>query len=906
MRIRSRIFLGYMLLAALVFIVGLAGHRSTHRVGVEFDHAVNRTQPVLGALQEIRFRAVQLHGEVHHVAHPAGARPADPRSVLLALEAATQHYVGLVKRYFPGELGEAEELAEKVAEIRAEVLQLAAVEPSGKTGHAEIEALAPMITELLDEAEKAAERELGEFGEYQAGLEQQIALQKNVVAAVSLAALLVALAAGAHLARRLARPVIALRDAVKALGDGNLQARAPVGDTTEVGELAQAFNRMAEQLAGSMVSRAYVEDIIDSMHEGMLVIDREGRIERVNQGFRTLLGGAPDNSFAGQAASDYFPGLTIFPADAVKRAMEAELKTPSGATLQVNLSVASLHAEKSIAGAVVLVQDISERKRAEGELRELNERLESRVAARTQELTEAKQLAETASAAKSNFLANMSHEIRTPMNSVLGMAHLALRNSPPPKQRTYIENILASGQHLLSLIDDILDISKIEAGRLQLESVNFELAQVIDNVVNVNAAKAAAKGLALRLDIDPALARPLRGDALRLGQVLINLVGNAVKFTERGSVTLRARSACADSGACWIRFEVVDTGIGMTTEEMQHLFQAFQQADASTTRRFGGSGLGLAISKQLVRLMGGEIGVDSVSGNGTTFWFTARFAAGEEHPGAHREAPLAAGEFPAVLKGARILLAEDNLFNQQVACEMLEDAGVIVRTANHGAEALDLLQQETFDCVLMDVQMPEMDGFTATHRIRSDDALKHLCVIAMTANATNEDRRRCFAAGMDDFITKPVLPERLYAVLARHLSGEAGAGRLPALAATPAGDDAAVIDLAVLGRMVNNDPEKIRRFAERFVETARQTLAEIDTALEQLDMAKLGEIGHRTKSSARAVGALSFGDLCQTLESFKRREDAAQARQIAAQMSDLLARISQRVAEHSSASRTTA
>ena len=327
-------------------------------------------------------------------------------------------------------------------------------------------------------------------------------------------------------------------------------------------------------------------------------------------------------------------------------------------------------------------------------------------------------------------------------------------------------------------------------------------------------------------------------------------------------------------------------GIGMKPDVVGTIFQVFQQADTSTTRRFGGTGLGLAISRQLVNLMGGEINVQSEAGKGSTFSFTLDFAQGSPrivHSAA--EAAIGLDEFPAMLNGARILLAEDNAFNQEIACEMLEAAGSIVCVANNGQEAIDLLRQEHFDCVLMDIQMPEMDGFAATRLIRADPLLAGTCVIAMTANASIEDRESCYAAGMDAFITKPILPERLYSTIAAKLS------RRPVGA-----PDANILDLRILAGLVRNDPEKIRKYAERFLVAARDGIAEMDAALTDQDMVRLAAIGHRNKSSARAVGALRFGDLCEQLEALNRREDVTQAEAIIVQLHSLLERIASEVA----------
>ncbi|QYF96150.1 CHASE domain-containing protein [Massilia sp. PAMC28688] len=506
------------------------------------------------------------------------------------------------------------------------------------------------------------------------------------------------------------------------------------------------------------------------------------------------------------------------------------------------------------------------------------------------ELHTLKAQADAASRAKSNFLSNMSHEIRTPMNSIIGMSHLALKSVTHPKQRDYLEKIYHSSQHLLGIINDILDFSKIEAGKLELEMLDFGIDTLMQNVVSQLGEAALARRLTLVLDIGAGLQQPVRGDPLRLEQVLLNFTSNAIKFSEQGSVHLRARLVRDEQDTMLVRFEVSDAGIGMSSADMGELFQSFHQADPSTTRKYGGTGLGLVISKQLAELMGGEVGVESAPGQGSTFWFTAQL--GKAPHFLPVETETASAQVLDCLHGAYILLVEDNVFSQQVGQELLEQVHASVVVAGNGKEAIDLMLRHRFDCVLMDVQMPVMDGFEATRIIRSDPRLKSAVVIAMTANAGIDDQARCLAAGMDEFVTKPISPRLLFEVIAKWLcTRPVRGGRRhppPALHTVVGTGSTELIDMAALALTFGGNPAKMRKYALLFLESAQHAMQDMQASLARGDYGRLAELGHRIKSSARAVGAVGFANLCEALETQASQPDAEQAAALVQRLGVLL------------------
>jgi PAS domain S-box-containing protein len=610
---------------------------------------------------------------------------------------------------------------------------------------------------------------------------------------------------------RVTRPLARLEQAsLEFAARGEVREPVPVDGPREVAELARNFNEMTARIQHArqelQASSARHAAVVEAATDGIITADAALKVRIINPaGLRMF--GYGQAEVLGRDLSMLLPEdswpVHLRQIDPLSE-FGQELRSLGRQTLIRGLRSDGQHfpVEASISRTTiegddlltVILRDVTERQKAEEAYRDLNNYLELRVLQRTadlaqanerlqvqeSELREAKERAEQASRMKGDFLANMSHEIRTPMNAIVGMTHLALRGTQDARLLDYLQKIQQSSRHLLGIIDDILDFSKIEADKLTFEQIDFSIATLLDNFTNLISERAYAKGLQLMQDVAPDVPDLVVGDPLRVGQVLINYGNNAVKFTHQGDIQVSVSVQHLEPDHVTLRFAVRDTGIGLTPEQAGELFQSFHQADSSTSRRYGGTGLGLAISRKLAERMGGEVGVSSQLGEGSTFWFTVRLGRTQQpqpalKPVPHTAegvAPGAAAAHDARATGAatgtalgRILAVDDNEVNLQIARELLRNQGFDVDVALDGQQALDLVRVQAYDLVLMDMQMPVMDGLSATRAIRQLPEGLRLPIVAMTANAMEKDRQDCLEAGMNDFITKPMDPALLAAVV---------------------------------------------------------------------------------------------------------------------------------------------
>ncbi|MBF0273351.1 MAG: PAS domain S-box protein [Magnetococcales bacterium] len=651
-------------------------------------------------------------------------------------------------------------------------------------------------------------------------------------------------------------------------------------DGARRGEMLEDFLDLVTTTLAGLIERKQAEEMLHKLYHAIeqspvavVITDLHGIIEYVNPKFSLNTGYSREEAI-GQHTRILKSGHT--PLEAYRTLWETILqglewhgefctRKKNGALFWESVSISPLRVgDGGITHFVAIKEDITERKEIDGQLRA------------------AKASAEDANRAKSEFLANMSHEIRTPMNAIIGMTALCLHTEVTPKQDNYLRKIERAAQSLLRILNDILDFSKIEAGRLEMESSPFRVGDVVEHVTTLISLPAGEKGLTYLAQVAPEVPEHLIGDALRLGQVLTNLAGNAVKFTAKGEVKVTVGLDHATDREVWLRFAVRDTGIGLSPEQQGRLFQSFSQADSSTTRRYGGTGLGLSISKRLVEMMRGSFEVRSALGEGSEFAFTACFTRPtpeELTKLATREMTRPVEAYGRMLRGVAgqpVLLVEDNEFNQQVAKDLLELAGLTVRIAANGAEALRALDDGlSYPVILMDLQMPVMDGHEATRRIRALEAWRRVPIVAMTANVMTGEREQCLASGMNEYLSKPVDVDRLFSTLVRLLcpDGEAllaapvvGSGGVP--------DSVDTVKLPVLPG-IDRDAALVRlggnrglyvKLLFRFLEGHRQTDQEVRQALSDGETVVAIRLLHTLKGVAGSVGATALQELCLAME----------------------------------------
>jgi len=627
--------------------------------------------------------------------------------------------------------------------------------------------------------------------------------------------------------------------------EGGLPARI-IGTNTDITE-----RKLAEQ-AISIREEKY-RNILANMNLGLLEVDINESILYANQSFCEMSGYALDEMI-GLEAKTLFPTSAASPVldqkNALRRkgisdAYELTVKNKNGEERWWLISGApSYNDSGELMGSIGIHLDITERKKLE------------------LELNEARNVAEQSVKAKEAFLANMSHEIRTPMNAIIGMGRQLEKTEMQQQQRFFLNTITTAADHLLVVINDILDISKIEAGKLELESLGFDPSEVLKHVTRIMQPRAEEKGLEMQLNIDENIAPVLIGDPHRINQVLLNMISNAVKFTEKGGVTLSCRLRKKIKQKQVLEFSIRDTGIGISEEYLDHVFEKFTQEDRTTARKYGGTGLGMAITRELVELMQGQINIFSKKDIGTEILISLPFTVGSAD-----DMPETQKDFTdsTSLKGKKILLAEDNEVNRLVATTVLNNYGVIITEVKNGAEAVKALKKGSYDLVLMDVQMPVMNGIEATEAIRKELKLT-LPIIALTANTIKGDSEKCLAAGMNSFVSKPFEENDLINAIATSLNLEAGTPEPKVEAVEAENPNAPLYTLTKLEVISRGDKKFIDRMMALFIEQAEQVITEMQTAIKTDDIAGIKKVSHKIKPMIDSLEINQLTDTIRELE----------------------------------------
>jgi PAS domain S-box-containing protein len=593
---------------------------------------------------------------------------------------------------------------------------------------------------------------------------------------------------------------------------------------------------------------SFYKSVVEDGSDIIFIVDYEGNILYHNNSVKDILGYRPSslvgknffNFIPPPLLSDFKKAIKISTKKRFNKSIEFQFLAKDKTYKYLEFNSVNLKQREHIKGLILDCRDISQRKKDAEELMR-------------------------AQKAKEQFLANISHEIRTPINGIAGMASLLSQNPSKEEQRTYLSAIRSATDNLKVIINDILDLASIESGKLQFEKIGFNLNDLLNSLIDTYGVQASEKGVGLEYTLEEDANQVFIGDPVRLNQILINLIGNAIKFTQTGSIHVAVKIDRINADIYKLRFEITDTGIGIPKAKLQTIFESFSQADASVTRKYGGTGLGLTIVKQLIELQKGTIRVTSEVNKGTTFSFTISYKLGKTE--FFDEAKLYKPKYKTQLKNASVLLVEDNDINRLYAGSILKMWGCQYETAENGVVALEKVRNNSFDVILMDIQMPVMDGFETTKAIRNGDPKKSkVPIIALTANATQKDFEKCLAMGMNDCITKPFTQDDLFKILTKYL-GKRLTNKQKIISSESTNQiDTPIIDLTYLKKVSNNNQEFIQEIINTFLESMPKSIEDINTFLKEKNWIQLGKVAHKIKPTITLMGIHSLKDKILQLE----------------------------------------